>query len=163
MKKAIFYLSTLIFVLGIQLIINRYAGHMLSVDITLISILYFGLVQGPWRAQALAFTWGLLLDAASLGVLGLHALLYAVAGFAAGTVRRQLDEDKIWTQSLFAMLTTLLFIVVYRVLERLLANGEGLWTWRTFALPVANALAAPIVFWFLNQWVDMWNYSTQKR
>ena len=39
--------------------------------------------------ESVGFIWGLLIDASSLGLLGLHAVLYALAGYAAGMFRRQ--------------------------------------------------------------------------
>ena len=75
----------------------------MSADVILVVVLYFGLSRGPMTGELLGFFWGLLTDASSLGLMGMHALLYSAAGYLAVMLRRQLDENKVWTQAIFTL------------------------------------------------------------
>src|SRR5437762_7111568 len=78
MKRTLFYLMTLLGVLWLQMAGNYFAGSSgFSVDAILIVVLYFGLSRGPLAGEMLGFAWGLLMDASGLGLIGLHAFLYA--------------------------------------------------------------------------------------
>jgi len=74
-------------------------------------------MRGPLAGETIGFMWGLLVDASGLGLVGLHALLYAAAGYMAGMLRRQLDEDKIWTQAIFTVIVSVLYVVFYLILD----------------------------------------------
>ena len=45
-----------------------------------------------------------------LGLMGLHTLLYGMAGYTGGMVRRQLDETKAWTQAIFSLGVSLVYL-----------------------------------------------------
>jgi len=47
--------------------------------------------RGPVPAMLIGFAWGLFSDTLRADLFGANALLYALAGYAAGMVRRQLD------------------------------------------------------------------------
>src|SRR6266481_4483731 len=98
MKRTFYYGVTVWLFLWLQVVSNHFlGGTLVSVQWILMAVLHFGLVRGPWVGESIGFVWGLLVDASSLGLLGIHATLYALAGYAAGMFRRQLDSSKIWT------------------------------------------------------------------
>jgi rod shape-determining protein MreD len=114
MKRSIFYLLTVALVFWVQAAANYFAGVSgVSGNVILVATIYFGLARGPMSGQLLGFFWGLLIDASTLGLMGQNALLYAAAGFLAGMLRRQLDEDKGWTQVIFSFAASLLYILVH--------------------------------------------------
>jgi len=47
--------------------------------------------RGPVAAMLIGYAWGLYSDTLRADLFGANALLYALAGYAAGAVRRQLD------------------------------------------------------------------------
>ena len=47
--------------------------------------------RGPVPAMLFGFAWGLYADALRADLFGANALLYTLAGYAAGTVRKQID------------------------------------------------------------------------
>lgn len=47
--------------------------------------------RGPVTAMLFGFVWGLYADALRADLFGADALLYTLAGYAAGTVRKQID------------------------------------------------------------------------
>jgi rod shape-determining protein MreD len=92
-----------------------------------------------------------------LGLLGIHAILYALAGYAAGMLRRQLDSSKMWTQAIFSWMASTAYFVLYWVLERFFSVNEGAFQWAFLTVPLINAVFAPLVFRALDRWSEVWD------
>lgn len=158
MKKTLYYILTLWGVLWCQVASNHFlGGTALSVHWVLVAVLYFGLSQGPIVGQGVGILWGLLIDSSSLGLVGTHSLLYAVAGYVAGMFRRQLDASKIWTQTLFSWIVSLVYWGVYGGLDRLFSAADRPISWIGIAQPFMNAALAPAIFWALARWSHLWS------
>jgi len=133
-----------------QVVSNHFLGGTLfAVQWILIAVLHFGLTRGPWSAEWMGFVCGILTDASSLGLLGVHAILYSLAGYAAGMFRRQLDASKMWTQAIFSWMVTMVYFALYLVVERFFSVNEGTFQWAFVTVPLMNALFAPLVFFAL--------------
>ncbi|MFA5974990.1 MAG: rod shape-determining protein MreD [Elusimicrobiota bacterium] len=157
MKRFLFYVLTIWLVLWAQVLHNHYlGGSRFSVDLILIVVLYFGLLRGPVTGQVMGFVWGLLIDASSLGVMGLHGLLYALAGYGAGMLRRQLDESKAFTQVILTFAVSVCYTGLYLVLDHLFATTTRSMGWQLAVQPLVNAFLAPIFFWSVHAWVELW-------
>jgi rod shape-determining protein MreD len=164
MKKTLFYFSTVLGALWGQIAVNHLVGGTwFSVDLVLIAVLFLGLTRGPVVAQSFAFVCGLLTDAASLGVMGVHTLLYTVAGYLSGMLSRQLDASKVWTQGLFTLGVSCLYFALYFGLQRIVGNVSGTANWAFLAHPFVNALVAPLVFILLEHWSDAWGLYPMER
>jgi rod shape-determining protein MreD len=164
MKKFLFYLLTMWAVLWTQVVLNHFlGGTQFSVNLVLVAVLYFGLTLGSFVAQAFGFVGGLLVDASSLGLLGMQALLYAVGGYSAGLVRRQLDATKVWTQVLFSFIVSVVYAVVYLGFDRLFSGGDRPVPWVLLMQPLVTAAAAPLVFWVLTRWCAAWDIGPRAR
>jgi len=158
MKIMIFYTLTLFLVSWVQMASDYFLGITgLSPNIVLIVVLYFGLVRGPMGGVLLGFFWGMMMDASSLGVMGLHALLYSGAGYLAGMLRRQLDEKKAWTQSIFSLGISFIYRVLYFVLDRIFSTGPHPLSWSVAVEPLLNAAMAPVFFWLMDAWCQLWD------
>lgn len=105
----------------------------------------------------MGFMLGILVDASSLGLLGVHAILYSLAGYTAGIVRRQLDASKIWTQTLFTWMASVVYVTLYLVVEKFFSANEGSFQWAFVTVPVMNAIFAPVVFQALEYWSQVWD------
>jgi rod shape-determining protein MreD len=163
MKKSLYFTLTVILVLWVQIAGDYFFGSSgVSANIVLIAVLFFGLARGPLVGELMGFLWGLLMDASSLGLMGLHALLYASAGYLAGMLRRQLDQDKVWTQSIFTLIISVLYVVVYLILDRIFSLGPHPVSWAMGIQPISNAVIAPAVFWLLQRWTQLWDYLPQE-
>jgi rod shape-determining protein MreD len=163
MKRSIFYLLTVALVFWVQAAANYFAGVSgVSGNVILVATIYFGLARGPMSGQLLGFFWGLLIDASTLGLMGQNALLYAAAGFLAGMLRRQLDEDKGWTQVIFSFAASLLYILVHLTLEKMFAPAPRPPSWSMGVQPFINAMLAPIVFWMMRVWSQFWDLWPQE-
>lgn len=164
MKPTLYHLLTLWLLLWVQVVSNYYCGGPLfSVQWAFLATLYFGLSRGPWVGECMGFTWGLFLDAASLGSLGVNAMLYAVAGYAAGSMRRQLDASKLWTQCIFSLLASVAYYSVYFLVTRFLSSADEPLRWMYLTVPVLNALVAPVLFHALRYWSHAWDMTTLER
>ena len=114
--------------------------------------------------ESVGFIWGLFIDASSMGLLGVHAILYALAGYAAGMFRRQLDSSKIWTQAIFSWMVSVVYFALYLLVERFFRYpGEGPFQWMLLTVPVMNAIFAPFVFRALEVWAIAWDMKPEER
>jgi len=162
--KFLFFLLTMALVVWVQLTVNYFGGAIgLSANVVLIAALYFGLSRGPMTGVCLGFVWGLLIDASSLGLIGLNAFLFASAGYMAGLLRRQLDGHKAWTQTIFTLGVSMLFVVLFFVFDRLFAVGVHSFSSSLLVQPLLNAILAPVIFWVIFHWAQLWNMLPRER
>src|SRR5262249_26074237 len=116
-----------------------------------------GLVRGPWAGIWMGFLWGLMMDASSLGLLGIQAMLFSITGYAAGILRRQLDASKLWTQTIFSWMVSTIYIGCYLLVGRFFAIPQKPFQWVFLTVPLINAFVAPLVFRALEQWAHAWD------
>jgi rod shape-determining protein MreD len=163
-KRALFFILTLWIFLWLQVVSNHFLGGTLfSVQWILLAVLHFGLTRGPWVGECMGFVWGLFVDASSLGLLGLHAALYTLAGYAAGMFRRQLDSSKLSTQIIFSWMVSVVYFALYLIVSRFFAIDEGPFQWGFLTVPVMNAIFAPLVFKALEFWGQAWDMEPEER
>lgn len=164
MKPFLFYFLTLWGILWIQMANHHYLGGLgVSVDVIFIVVLYFGLTRGPLSAQLLGFVWGLLIDAAALGTLGEYAFLLAGTGYLSGMLRRQLDESKIWTQSIFSGTISILYLMLSLGLERLFSGSHRPFSGLLWLQPLVHAVVAPFIFALMQWWCSIWALFPEER
>ena len=157
MKTVLFYLVTTMGVLWVQGLLQRGLGPWgLSLPVALVVVLFFGFTRGALVGNGVGFAWGLLMDAASMGILGIQALLLGTCGYLAGTLSRQLDAGKMETQAVFSFLMSAGYLFLYYGLDRLLSHESRAFSWMLLGQPLANALVAPAVFWIFERWSDLW-------
>ena len=164
MKKSLYFILTLWIFLWAQVASNHFlGGTFFSVQWILLAVLHFGLARGPWVGQWVGFVWGLFVDASSLGLLGLHAVLYTLAGYAAGMFRRQLDSSKMWTQAILSWMVSVVYFALYFVVERFFGVDEGPFQWALLTVPVMNSVCAPLIFRALTLWAQVWDLEPEER
>jgi len=164
MKPFLFYVSTLLLGLWLQIVVNHFfGGSWFSLQIMLVSVIYWGLMRGPVSGAMIGFSWGLLIDSSSLGFLGLHGLLWTLVGFATGVLRRQLDESKPWTQTIFTFVMSIAYSLSLLAIERLLIAGDRSIQLASILEPLWNALLAPFVFVGLHAWERLWEMRPERR
>lgn len=75
----------------------RFGNAGVSPDLVLCGVLAWAYVYGPGAGAALGFIGGLSLDAVSVGPVGLHSLILAVAGLVLGAAHLgEYSEDLVW-------------------------------------------------------------------
>ena len=82
-----------------------------------------------------------------MGLLGVHAILYALAGYAAGMFRRQLDSSKVSTQAIFTWMVSMVYFALYQVVERFFSVAEGSFQWALLTVPLMNAFLPRLSSW----------------
>jgi rod shape-determining protein MreD len=164
MRPFFFYAVTLFGGFWLQIIQNHFlGGSLFSVQLLVIAVIYWGLSHGSVSAPLMGFVWGLLTDAASLGLLGERALLFAAVGFIAGLLRRQLDDTKPWTQAIFTLIASLGILLGEMLIDHCFLRGAHPVRASTWVQPVWNALAAPILFLLLRSWDMAWDIHGRHR
>jgi len=62
-------------------------------DLTLLMVVYFGVMNGPERAMLTGLLGGVFHDVASNAVLGHHVLCYVIIGYAVGRISARLATE----------------------------------------------------------------------
>jgi rod shape-determining protein MreD len=163
MKRFFFYLASIWLFLWLQTLNSRWTGPSgISPDLAFLGVLYFGFFRGPLAGEWMGFAMGLFLDAAAMGLLGLHAALYAVAGYAAGVLRRPLDEEQVWTQGLFAFLVSAVYLFFYGIFDHYFSGSEHMFSARFAFQALMNGFLAPFYFWLIDQWFRLWDFEQRR-
>jgi rod shape-determining protein MreD len=99
--------------------------------------------RGPVPAMLLGYAWGLFSDTLRADLFGADALLYALAGYAAGMIRRQLDLSAPEPLAVTVFLLTWAYALVLGMLGHVFLKSF-LWIgWTAFlAAPFLNAFVA---------------------
>lgn len=102
--------------------------------------------QGPIRAMFLGFGWGLFLDVLNAHLFGANALALVLAGYATGSVRRQIDVAGLGSQCVVIFVMTLAYFLVLGVLGLLFMRAFAWVGWASFlADPFYNCLVAVVL------------------
>jgi rod shape-determining protein MreD len=99
--------------------------------------------RGPVPAMLIGFAWGLFSDTLRADLFGADALLYALAGYAAGMVRRQIDLSAPEPLAATVFLLTWVYALALGVLGHIFLKSFVWVGWIQFlTAPFMNALVA---------------------
>ena len=99
--------------------------------------------RGPVTAMLIGYAWGLFSDTLRADMFGADALLYALAGYAAGMVRRQLDLSAPEPLAATVFLMTWAYALLLGFLGHVFLKSFVWVGWISFlAAPFMNALVA---------------------
>ena len=106
--------------------------------------------EGPLAAQVLGFGWGLYLDVMAVHFFGANALGLSLFAWGVGRARKHIDLSSAGAQAVLVGAASALYFPFYWALSWL-ASGSAMGSGplALFGLPLANAAAAPVVFYFL--------------
>lgn len=124
----------------------------------LLAVLALGAQGRTKTATTLGFFWGLAQDAFGVTAFGTHGWLFALAGYGAGAVSKNLNAHKWGAQETLTLTASGAVGVGVRILSLLFVDapvGHPGWGWLTIQT-VLNGLVAPAVFWVLWWWSDLW-------
>jgi rod shape-determining protein MreD len=111
--------------------------------------------RGPVAAMLVGYVWGLYADTMRAELFGANALLYALAGYAAGVVRRQLDLRAAGPLVATVFLFTWAYALLFGLLGQIFLKSF-LWIgWASFLLaPFLNAMIAVVGAVAWDAWGD---------
>jgi len=111
--------------------------------------------RGPIAAMLIGYVWGLYADSLRADLFGASALLYALSGYAAGMVRRQMDLRAIGPLTATVFLLSWAYAILFGVLGQIFLKSF-LWVgWISFlAAPFLNALTAVVCALLWEAWGD---------
>jgi rod shape-determining protein MreD len=119
-----------------------------SPDLLLVTLVCLGLLRGSIAGAAAGFAGGLLVDTATLGTLGVTALLLTVAGYWAGRYGETTGRDRAYAVPLTVTVITVLVAVGGLGLHYMLADDVSgkrvLVTTLLPAIPLNLILAWPV-------------------
>ena len=150
MKKSIFYAIVFVTGLFLQFTAAQYVSiRGVAPNAVLLMLIFLALLRGAEAGMMMGFLWGLSWDMYSVDLFGCHAFAFTCIGFVIGMLSRKWDEEKIISQMVLTLLTTIIYwFLIYFCYK--IFNPEVF----TFKLnyivvlqPFYNMLLAPVVFW----------------
>jgi rod shape-determining protein MreD len=112
--------------------------------------------RGPVAAMLIGWVWGLYCDTLRADLFGANALLFMLAGYAAGAVRRQLDLRAGGPLAATVFLSTWAYALAMGVLGSVFAKSFFWVGWPTFlAAPFLNAGVALFGALLWEAWGDL--------
>jgi rod shape-determining protein MreD len=101
--------------------------------------------RGPLAAVLLGWVWGLYADVLRADLFGANALLFALAGYAAGNLRRQLDLRAAGPLATAVFVLSWAYAILLGVLGMIFSKSFAWVGWPSLlAAPFMNALVAVI-------------------
>lgn len=101
--------------------------------------------RGPIAGMLAGFVWGLFVDVSRAELFGASALVYVLAAYLVGAVRRQIDLRAAGPLAVVALILTWTSFLLHGLLGLVFSRGFELPGWiALFATPFLNAVAAVI-------------------
>ena len=101
--------------------------------------------RGPVAAALAGYAWGLFSDLLRADLFGADALLYALAGYGAGMLRRQIDLSAVEPMAATVFLLSWMYALMLGVLGQIFLKSFVWIGWTSFiAAPFLNAMIAVI-------------------
>ena len=99
--------------------------------------------RGPVAAMLMGFVWGLFADSLRADLFGANALLYSLAGYAAGMVRRQMDLRAVGPLAATVVLISWTYALLLGLLGHIFLKSFAWIGWPSFVVaPFLNAAIA---------------------
>ncbi|MBL0059145.1 MAG: rod shape-determining protein MreD [Elusimicrobia bacterium] len=155
-RRILFFVLTAILGWSFQLVFLYWAPPALPTPHwLLLVVLALGARGRVHLAMGLGFLWGLALDAHGITAFGVQGWLLALAGYASGTLSKNLNANELVTQESLAVGGTLLLWAgvwgLSRFFQPALVGHPGVGL--ALGQVVLNALTAPAVFWATEVWI----------
>ena len=122
-------------------------------DLTLLIVVYFGVMNGPERAMFTGLLGGVFQDVASNSVLGHHVLCYVIVGYAVGRISARLATEHPAVKAGLVFLSGLAFgLISTMVLYVQNPDSGAMHSIAARAVPGAfySALFTPVLFFVLD-------------
>lgn len=111
--------------------------------------------RGPVSAMLIGWAWGLFSDTLRADLFGANALLFMLAGYATGVVRRQMDLRAAGPLAATVLLGSWVYALAFGALGAVFAKSFFWVGWPSFlAAPFLNALAAAMAALAWEIWGD---------
>ena len=99
--------------------------------------------RGPVAAMMIAWIWGLYADTLRADLFGANALLYTLAAYIAGNVRRQMDLRAVGPLATAVFLMSVIYAIAIGLIGTIFAKSFFWIGWPAFLVtPFLNALIA---------------------
>jgi rod shape-determining protein MreD len=124
-------------------------------DVLLVTLIAIALLRGSIPGAVGGFFAGLVVDTATLEILGLSSLLYLLAGYWTGRYGETTGRDKTHAPVLAVGVITILYTILLLILRFLLGEGESVGRVLLHGLPpelLLNLLVTVPVYAFV-RWV----------
>jgi len=157
-RKFLYGLVTLLLGFLIHVVFDRlFAGFGFRFHFLLLIVVAHGFRMGALMGETMGFLWGLLVDAVGIYYFGLETLLYSVAGYVAGKLRRRVASERQPAQMFVGFAVSVYyFLGLYAVRSFFGEAVDGpSWFGTIFSIMI-NVVLTPAIFWLVGFWIDRW-------
>lgn len=135
---------------------THFSAWGLAPDVLLALTIAAAARSGPVAGQCYGFAWGLFLDFLGAHVFGANALALTLAGYAVGSLRRQMDVASAPSQAILILMLTPAHFLLYGIVG-LVFERHFLWVgWASFlAVPFYTAFVSPAGFSFVKRFLKL--------
>lgn len=136
--------------------------HVLPVlpDLVLLVIVYVSFTNGSFTGSSTGFVAGFMVDFLSAAPVGLNSFIRSITGYLFGKCAGAFNPDRVLIPALMGCAATVLKVIQISLLSFFFGDqilnyqlSEHLF-WLELAL---NTLAAPVVFWLMGQFPNLYN------
>ncbi len=157
MRRFSFVVTTLVIGLALQVFLSRYFSLFgVSPQVLLLFVVAFGFSFGPILGETMGFLWGITSDAVGASLFGLNGLLFTLAGYIGGTLRRRVASERPTAQVVIALISTVCYGLGVAAISALFEEGLRLSFWLLLCQAALNALIAAVIFSLTELWIDLW-------
>jgi rod shape-determining protein MreD len=158
MNRFLYAICTILIGLVCQIVFTRYLTVFeVSPQLLLLFVVAHGFLCGPIMGEVLGFSWGLISDTMGVNLFGLQALLLALTGYLAGSMRRRVASDRPTAQFVTAFIVSFFYWLTVPFIANVFGEFRGA---RSVVHLIYSALLNVVfvtaVFWITEWWMRLW-------
>jgi rod shape-determining protein MreD len=159
MKKAVFYMTVVLFSLVAEVVFLRYLkiGNV-TADLFLILTAYFALKGGCITGMNYGFFSSLVQDAFLTGPFGINPLLKTIIGWIVGGLQKKIYGESVAVQAGLVFICSMLYYWGMRFINYLFRIEDGYLFMQSVLFSGYNALVAvlifPLISFFMKKYVE---------
>lgn len=164
MKRFLYVVSTIFIGVLIHLVFHQFLSlYGISPQLLLLFVVCHGFLAGPIMGQTMGFIWGVMLDSIGISFFGMQSFLFALAGYAAGKLRRRVAGERPSSQLVVGFVTSLYYFSGVALIKIMLVGDPQSPSLPLIILGVLfNVLLVIAVFWVSEWWLNLWQIEKEK-
>lgn len=164
MNRFLFFVTTIALGMLVDMFCQRFLSfYGVGPQLLFLFVMAHGFTAGPLVAETLGFSWGLLADASGVGLFGMNAFLLALAGYAAGRLRRRVASERPAAQMAIAFFGSLFYSAGVQLLLHYFEPDTHRSILNLFFIgTVLNVLLVIAVFSLTERWLELWQIQPEQ-
>ncbi len=155
MKKVLVNLTSILFLLFLDILIYKTFPYFIRANVWLIYIIFTALFLNHITSTITGFVLGIIADFLHLKFFGLQTISLSTLGYLSGWLNKRINEKFIKVQIIVLFLSSLAYFIIYFLLSRFLNLEKGNFTYFILS-PIVNSIFGlfliQIFVWYYKKW-----------